>query len=331
MSISITVIGPGNQTKKIVTALLNHINIRNLLVFRHRAGLECTWLDETPIPYETTVNLDATLETEVVIIGSPNFAHFEYLKFLMDKPFSGYVFCEKPIVDQQNQLKYIKESNSELKNRLYINFNYRFSRYADTIQNDGKRYGLGRLLHASIISGHGLGFRESYRDSWRSKKKHHLGGVLETVSIHFLDMFYKQYGIPKHYFVENFNTSPYGDSVDNSCFTCSFDSGFSLNLFTSYTSPFISEFLFLYENGYVKFDEGKRVYHPRDIFDEKGLFKTPAIVMSEPISRNQIAQEATEKSVQHFIRHVMKRKSFDPEEFSLSLKSNEIMISLCSS
>ena len=158
----------------------------------------------------------------------------------------------------------------------------------------------------------------------------HRGGVFETVSIHFIDLFLQLYGYPNTLSCQNRIVSPFGDAIDNSNFTCVFEDGPTVNIFSSYTSPFLSELLIIYENGYVKFDEVKKFFYPRDVFDDKGLFKTPDIIHSESISRKQIAHEATEKSMEHFLNHALHGKPFNDEHFDCSMKSSEIIIEMSS-
>ena len=41
----------------------------------------------------------------------------------------------------------------------------------------------------NIISTHGLAFKKGYEESWRADGKNNLHNILDTVSIHYLDLF----------------------------------------------------------------------------------------------------------------------------------------------
>ena len=64
----------------------------------------------------------------VVFIVSPNSTHFEYIKLLYK---NSYIFCEKPPVNKISHLKKLRRINS---NKIFYNFNFRFSKLAEMLK-----------------------------------------------------------------------------------------------------------------------------------------------------------------------------------------------------
>jgi predicted dehydrogenase len=182
------------------------------------------------------------------------------------------------------------------------------------------------LLSASIITGHGLGMKEGYQNSWRSDKQRHRGGVFETVSIHFLDFFIYLYGPPVQFSAYCNHFAPRGNSIDNCLFSCQFENAITLTIYSSYTSPFVSCLLFLYENGVVSYNEDKLICYPRETFDEKGLFSQPPVQFRKKVNRKAIAQNSLIESLKYFFKHIDKNQDFNLKDFHTALESNKIIL-----
>ena len=71
-----------------------------------------------------------------------------------------------------------------------------FSKMSEILSKIDK-YKLNDLLYASVISGHGLGFKSEYSKSWRANKKECKKGVFEIVSIHWIDLINYHFDIKK--------------------------------------------------------------------------------------------------------------------------------------
>ena len=65
----------------------------------------------------------------VIFILSPNDTHLKYIKLLKDNRF---IFCEKPPVNKLNDLKKLKKIKS---NKIYFNYNFRFSKISEILDN----------------------------------------------------------------------------------------------------------------------------------------------------------------------------------------------------
>ena len=74
-------------------------------------------------------NLNFLDKFNVFFIISPNKTHYHYIKLLHKK---GYIFCEKPPTNNLNELEKLKKIKS---NKIYYNFNFRFSKIAEILKS----------------------------------------------------------------------------------------------------------------------------------------------------------------------------------------------------
>ena len=81
-------------------------------------------------------------KNNVIFILSPNDTHLKYIKLLQA---NRYIFCEKPPVNKLNDLK---ELNKVRSNKIYFNYNFRFSKISEILENI-KRFQLKELLYAN--------------------------------------------------------------------------------------------------------------------------------------------------------------------------------------
>lgn len=311
-------IGFGNHALRLHDIISSHYEDVEFKLYNHREGYE-----KALSGMKNVYLLNDLSDCDAVFVSSPNDTHFSYLKDLIEN-YSGYVFCEKPPVTECSDMAYLDRVTDDIKRRFYFNFNYRFSPYLDSLKHDSEKYALGRLINASIVQGHGLALKECYTNNWRSKKETHKSGVFETFSIHYFDMFVYLFGFPKNYVNFTASLSPCGDSIDNSSFTAQFNNEATLNLTTSYTTPKINALTFIYENGIVQFDNEKKVYGPRDIFDEKGLFSDPPLITKESFGQD-IYNDSLKKSVLYFCNVVENKAEFDKNAYESSINTNKLL------
>jgi len=309
-------IGFGNQAKRIIEIINSEFSRVQYKLFNHRKGLDNK-------NFENIYDLKDFNDCDAVFITTPNDFHFKYLEYLINN-FNGYIFCEKPPVTNKNDLDKLAQINNKKKKKIYFNFNYRFSPFFESLKNDSEKYSLGRLVNSTVIQGHGLGFKEEYKNNWRSNKETHKNGVFETFSIHYFDMYFYMFGTPQKWVNFNSNLSPYGNSFDNSNFSCQFENNTTLNLTVSYTSPFVSKIINTYENGIIEIDTEKRIYAPRDCFSKDGRFTTPNLIYKEQFNY-EIQKETTKKSVLYFCNTVLKKTDFNVKLFDTSVQTNKFL------
>jgi len=271
-------------------------------------------------------DLSDLLSSDIVVISSPNATHFGYLKYLSGK-FRGYVFCEKPPVSSLSELERLERSRPGFKHKVFFNFNMRFSLYNEVLGSYPSRFGLGELVSARVITGHGLAFKPSYRSSWRADKRFHPGGVLETLGCHYLDLFMFNFGGPEQTHCFNAHLSPYGDSWDTSHMTCLFENKAVLSLTCSYCVPCSEAMYLVYTNGTVEVREDRiSVFGPRDTFDKKGFFIPPPLKYEVSVDMEAVYESSLEASCRFFLSHVRKGKKIGSEYFDRSLLSNKVIL-----
>ena len=131
-----------------------------------------------------TNKISDLLSCDAILISSPNQTHFNYLKKL--EKFNGYIFCEKPPVVLRSELNSLRKFKIGKKRKICFNFNFRFIKINSLIEEIVKDKHLGKIINVNIIWTHGLAFKKEYVKSWRSKGNLH--SVLDTVTVHFIDM-----------------------------------------------------------------------------------------------------------------------------------------------
>lgn len=255
-----------------------------------------------------------------IFILSPNNTHLKYIELLKD---NRYLFCEKPPVNKINDLNKLKRIRST---KLYFNYNFRFSKISELLRESNK-LNLNDLLYASIITGHGLGFKKEYPDSWRSNRKICKKGVFEIVSIHWVDLINYHFGIKK---IEKINLRNYmknSDGIDNSYCKIHLKNKSEIDIFSSYTSPLYQRMVFIFSNGIIEQNANSiEVRGPAMNLDKHGFFKKPTLIKKIKLNANKDYLLSLEKSVLYFLEHAVESKSFPNDNLKKSLISNSYVI-----
>ena len=256
----------------------------------------------------------------VFFIISPNHSHYHYIKNLYKK---GYVFCEKPPTNNLKELNKLKKINS---NKIYYNYNFRFSKISEILQKR-KKYKLGNLIYTNIVSGKGIAFKDDYKKNIRSNKKFSPKGVFEMVSIHWLDLLSFLFNVTNIKKPKLLNLSKNGNSYDNSNVSLEIDNKFTGEIFCSYTSPLINKKIFIFENGIVEQDDNIiRIKGPALNFDKRKLLITPKIIKSFRLNEKKDYLSSLEKSVNYFLSTVSKKNFFSKKNNSRALIINTMII-----
>lgn len=256
----------------------------------------------------------------VIFILSPNDTHLKYIQLLKDNRF---IFCEKPPVNKLKDLKELKKINS---NKLYFNYNFRFSKISETLRN-AQKFGLKELLYASIITGHGLGFKKEYPKSWRSNRKICKKGVFEIVSSHWIDLINYHYDIKKIQNLNLINFSKNTKGIDNSYCKLLLKNKSEVNIFSSYTSPLIKKIIFVFTNGILEQNDNFiEIRGPAMNLDKNNFFKKPKLIKKINLNEQQDYILSLEKSVAYFLEHAFNNKNFPKDDIKKSLASNNFII-----
>ena len=88
--------------------------------------LEIIYHPKKKIEDERGTNIFSDLFTcDGVIISSPNHTHLEYIVKLLNSS-KVKIFCEKPPVNNEKDLKILENLSNEDKQRIFFNFNFHF-------------------------------------------------------------------------------------------------------------------------------------------------------------------------------------------------------------
>lgn len=285
------IVGNGNQSKRIQKIL-------------RKKSLEFYVYSPKNKNYYNSVELEKLKKFQVVFILSPNNSHLKYVK---NNYKNSYIFCEKPPVNSLKELKILKKLKS---NKLFFNYNHRFSSICEIIKKSVNKFKLGQLVHANIISSHGLAQKKIYPNNWRSNKNKSPKGVFETVSIHWIDMINYLFGIKNISQADLFNLSKKGSAYDTSNIRLITKNNSIVNIFSTYNSSYYSEKLFLFENGLIIQSKNSiRIHGPTATYDSDGNFKFPNLITEFKIKEKDDYVKSIEKSVSYFLYHSKKKKN----------------------
>ena len=265
--------------------------------------------------------IDRLYKSNAIFIISPNKTHFKYLKKFRN---SNYIFCEKPPVSSKKQLTEIKKYNYK---KIYFNFNKRFSVIAEKLEFIRKKFQLGQLIYANMISSKGLAIKSNYKDNWRSNIKLAKKGIFETVSIHDIDLINYYFKVKKIYKPDLENLSKIGNSFDTSLTRIKLEDESNINIFSTYYSSLMRKSIFFFKNGIIEFDTDKvTLRHPTKTFNKKKEFALPKIRFKKVINFEKDYMDSLKKSVHYFLNIVDKNKNFKKKDFDISIKSNYLVL-----
>ena len=285
-------------------------------------------LDKKKIKYEIYTSSDNIIKKNdkkkfknfsSIFILTPINNHIEYLKFFNNK----FIFCEKPPVNDLNSLKLLRKINFK---KVYFNFNFRFSKLSQ-ILNNRKKYNLGKILNIKIILSHGLAKKKEYFKNWRSNKKKCPTGVFEIVLIHYIDLINKYFGIKNFKSINLSNSSNCGTGYDTAECDLVLNDGYSkANLFATYNGPLIKKILLLFDNGVIEQNEDKiKINGPAKNFDSKGFFIKPKCIKYYKIGEKKDYEQSLEKSVTFFLESIKKNRTFKKKNFIRILKNSSYL------
>jgi len=278
--------------------------------------------------YRSTNNISDLYSCDGVIIASPNNTHFNYIATLLENSDCA-ILCEKPPVTSLIELKKLEKLSIADKHRLFFNFNYRFSNISENLQKNLNSKEIGKPIHVSIFSTHGLAFKKGYSNSWRADGKKNLHSVLETVTIHYLDLLVFCLGkINKSYYFPTL-VSENGTAYDTSTVILLYKNGTTISIVNSYAAPHINDISIIGTNGFFTIrNDQLMIRSPRETFDKRGFFKFPPIFHKSKFSIQNDYTNSLTKAFNYFLIQVLEQKDMDINQFEASLLTNRLVIDL---
>jgi len=316
--IKIGMIGYRNHAERIMS-VINTCPFADISLFFHPT--------KDLSPQHFTNNLDDLLVCDVVMIASPTDTHIEYLKFFIDS-FKGYIFCEKPLVNTHVDCDYLRSVTRNIKERMFVNFNYRYSRLCSFLDEIERSKELGELIHVNIWTTFGLAFKPNYLDNWRADGEKNLHAITETASVHYVDLFNYQFGTYKNLTYAPKNVAKTGTSYDTSTIFLEYEN-MTCTIFCSYAAPYFDEMLMIFTDGYITFrNDEVCIFNPRDTFDKNELFKTPPCLRKFSWDNEQVYEDSLDASIGQFLNYVKEESVIPESHYDLSIKSNEFILNI---
>jgi len=275
-----------------------------------------------------TNNLSDMFDCDAIFIASPNQTHYNYLLKLFTD-YNGYIFCEKPPVTSHDDLNKIIKISDDVKHKLFFNFNYRFGKINECILENKDSKIIGKINHINIIASQGLAFKKEYLNSWRADGKKNLHNILDTISIHYLDLLNLHFGKINdvQYFPKLISDN--GTSYDTSYIVLQYEKNITVSVLNSYAAPLINQISFLGTNGFLNIYEDKqKIFSPRDTFDSDGFFITPPILNKENFIFKDEYEISLRNSVNYFLNHVKNQNNLPLNQFQVSMATNKLILDL---
>jgi len=315
--INIGIIGYRNHAQRLIRLIDEHSECSLKQIYHPTKKL-----DDSRI----TNDFSQLSKCDAIIISSPNSTHFDYLKKL--ESFNGYILCEKPPAVSLDEVKKLEKFNESKKRKIFFNFNLRFSRLYEVLSKYTKSESLGDLVHIEIISSQGLAFKKEYVNSWRADGRKNKFNLLDTLSIHYLDLIHYVLGNSKNQIYFPNLISNNGTSYDTGHLILEYEK-FNVSIINSYATPLINQISIIGTNGYISIKNNHlEILSPRDTFDEKNLFKTPPTILSETFNTQEDYNTSLKNSLNYFLSVILEKKEFPISLFDQSLKTNHQIINL---
>jgi len=297
------------------------IGYRNHAI-RLKELLEKMGHDET-FNYNHHVNSESDIQdSDVFFISSPSETHMDWIEKL--SKYNKYIFCEKPPVTNLEDLEKIKD----YRDKLYFNFNYRFSYLGHLLENYNKNNELGSPIYVNCISTHGIAFKDSFQKNWRFNNKNILSSIIGNLGIHYIDFLSYLFGPINDLDLKYLSiVSP--ELPDTCKLTINLENCFS-DVLLSYAAPFENKIRVIYDNGIVELSNGiVTVSKPRDTFDEHGFFSVPK---SETIKQYNNSRDyyndSLVNSIKYFLHYAKNNFDIPVHHHNQSIQSNEILLDI---
>ncbi len=95
----------------------------------------------------------------------------------------------------------------------------------------------------------------------------------------------------------------------------------------SYAAPYAVRMEVWGTEGYfLYYDDVGRIYHPRDTYDQNGLFSDPPLKNSWKIDFKKAWAESLQKAQDHFIQVVQEGRRLDPSEFDRDVTAIRVLL-----
>ena len=315
--VSIGFVGGGGHTKRLISIL------KDFKFCSIRAVYKPTKPAKSIDSKLSTTDKSVLLGCDVIIISSPNSTHYQYLDWLA-KNFHGFIFCEKPPINNLKEMSVFKLLNSK---KTFFGFNLRYSQFAHWSKETLSNEQLGKPINFSVSVGYGFGFKESYLTSWKSGFNQSPSGIIATLGIHYIDLARTILGEISDLAIQHEKFSRNGSVPDSASINILHKNGATSSILVSYATPCLDSMRLIGTNGYIELSENTlKLRSPRDSFDSDGLFTSPPIIRERIFAKEQFYIESLRSEVEFFLDVVTNNGDFPEELFAQSKEVNRLML-----
>lgn len=330
-NMKVAFIGYRNQAKRLM-CLVDKLNLcRQFLVYYpdYQTLLERFTDEGISCKIKLTSSLKDIYEVDAVFIASPTHTHWYYLERLQ-KEFSGYIFCEKPPCKKIEELDAILELDKKAKSRIFFNFNYRNSIFAQVCKSAIDNGKFGVPISLSFHSSHGLAFKQSFTDNWRNLSNDILENVIGNVGIHYIDLAFYLMGGGERGYLHTTKISEYTEYSDSALITLMTRTGLPTTILLSYAAPFRNTATMMFSNGIIELKDGVvSSQTPRDCFDGSGLFCPPSKeVIKAFTSSREYYNNSIMNTISEFFKIVQGQLNCSMYDFSCSVETTRFLLKL---
>lgn len=302
-------IGFGNHAKRLHSHLVEIIGEMQLVKFH---------------PARPSDSFDSILACDAVFITSPNDTHFYYLNRLCQES-DCYIFCEKPPCSNLFELSQIEDFADRFRQRVFFDFNYRFSKLSQVLSCYAKKNFLGEISYINAVMTHGLAFKKGYPESWRGRYDPKKSVVLDTVLIHVVDLLL--YRLPIRIELTGCYKSSLAHGNDSIGLSVLSQTGAVGSLYSSYAAPYSFGINIIGTNGMIEISTDKiSVKSPRDTFGLDGCFVSPPAVYESVYSFSTDYEKSVRLALDFFITRVLGKQNFRRRDFDASVATMKLVL-----
>mgnify|MGYP001170343810 CR=1 FL=1 len=298
----IAIIGYRNHALRL-RALLNKLGYENIINYNYHKH-----------------SIQTLSEADIFFIATPNASHVDWVKRLED--YNKYIFCEKPPATNEKDL----EDIHEYREKLYFNFNYRFSLLAKVVKKYNRNGELGSPIYINCLSTHGLAFKKAFQNNWRFRDGSVFSSVVGNVGVHYVDLLTYLFG-PSTDLTIKYLPVASKELPDTCKITVAMNRCFA-DVFLSYASPFTNRITVIYDDGIVELANGElSVREPRDSYDKDGYFISPnKKIIGEFRNARHYYDDALTESIKYFLACVNNNIAIPVEHYRQSIESNRLLL-----
>lgn len=327
----IAIIGYKNHASRLIS-IINSLGICNKLVIYHPNKAKLLYgFNKKDLCLETvlTDSLDLLLKCNCIFIASPTSTHFEYIFKILPK-YKGYIFCEKPPCSSSIEAEKLSLLSISEKERIYFNFNYRFTELSKLCKEAISKKIFGSLISLEFYSSHGMAFQSSYKKNWRNTSSSILENILGNVGIHYIDLVNYLVNDSRISSVNSLKVSKNSNLMDTALINIISKECLPISIFLSYAAPFQNTAKITFSDAIVELSNGKlSLFSPRDTFDSHGFYKPPEQkILNEFENSRDYYNQSLIESIQFFIHQVSNKKKLSSGDFDCSIKSAHNILSI---